>query len=99
MSYIDAIGYFASAITMFASLPQLVKITQTHSAEDVSLWMFILYTAGSVSWFAYGLGKNAMPIVLTSVVTFSVGVAIIFLKVKFTKSIRSGKRVKEAVTS
>lgn len=95
MSFVDYVGYFAALVTTVASLPQLIKILKTKSAEDISVWMFVFYAIGSVSWFTYGLGTGALPIVLTNIATFSVSIAIIFLKFKYKNSSKCPE--KEAV--
>ncbi|MGK7911053.1 MAG: SemiSWEET family sugar transporter [Synechococcus sp.] len=84
----DTLGLLAGALTTIALLPQLIKTWQSQSAEDVSIGMFLLFSAGVVLWGVYGWEIHALPVILTNVVTFVLAAAILVLKIVFDRRSR-----------
>ena len=66
---IKYIGFFAAFCTTFAFLPQAIKVYQTKSTKDISLYMFLIFTIGVLSWLIYGLIINDLPVILANAVT------------------------------
>tara|TARA_Y100001968_G_scaffold270827_1_gene262175 strand:- start:373 stop:648 length:276 start_codon:yes stop_codon:yes gene_type:complete len=86
-NYIDLFGFSAAFLTTIAFLPQLYKIWQTKSAEDVSLIMLILFITGLICWIIYGSIIHSTPIVFANVVTFMFNFSILILKITYRKKI------------
>jgi MtN3 and saliva related transmembrane protein len=82
-SWGNHIGLVAAALTTSAFLPQLIKVWLSKSAKDVSLAMFLVFTLGIALWLVYGLIRNDMVIVVANVITFSLSLAILVLKIRF----------------
>ena len=70
LNYIDLFGFLAALLTTIAFLPQLYKTWKTKSADDVSLFMLILFITGLVCWIIYGLKINSIPILVANIITF-----------------------------
>jgi MtN3 and saliva related transmembrane protein len=82
-SWGNPIGLVAAALTTSAFLPQLVKVWRSKSAKDVSLAMFLVFTLGIALWLVYGLIRNDIVIIVANVITFSLSLAILVLKIRF----------------
>lgn len=67
----EIIGYAAAALTMFGFLPQLVKMVQTKSVDDVSLVMMVQMGFGVFLWMLYGLHLDNSPLIVANVVSLS----------------------------
>ena len=80
---IKYIGFFAAFCTTIAFLPQAIKVFKTKSTKDISLYMFIIFTIGVLSWLIYGLTINDMPIILANAVTLILSFFILVYKIKY----------------
>ena len=85
-NYINLFGFLAAALTTIAFLPQLYKTWQTKSADDVSLFMLILFITGLICWIIYGLKINSLPILVANIITFIFNFSILILKISYSKS-------------
>lgn len=79
----DMIGYVAAILTTLAFLPQLIKTWRSRSARDVSLGMFMMFTAGVALWLTYGLMIGAWPVIAANSVTLVFALAILVMKLRF----------------
>ena len=77
------IGFFAAFCTTVAFLPQAIKVYKTKSTKDISLYMFLIFTVGVLSWLIYGLIINDWPIILANAVTLVLSFFILVYKLKF----------------
>ena len=77
------IGFFAAFCTTVAFLPQAIKVYKTKSTKDISLYMFLIFTVGVLSWLIYGLIINDWPIILANAVTLILSFFILVYKLKF----------------
>ena len=80
---IKYIGFFAAFCTTFAFLPQAIKVYKTKSTKDISLYMFLIFTIGVLSWLIYGLIINDLPVILANAVTLILSFFILIYKLKF----------------
>jgi MtN3 and saliva related transmembrane protein len=83
----ETLGYIAGILTTIAFVPQVMQIYKTKSAEDVSLAMFLLFTAGVVMWLIYGIQSNAFPVIVANSITLLLSCVILFFKFKYRKSV------------
>tara|TARA_B100000401_G_C52326166_1_gene494143 strand:- start:216 stop:476 length:261 start_codon:yes stop_codon:yes gene_type:complete len=81
--FIKYIGFFAAFCTTFAFLPQAIKVYKTKSTKDISLYMFLIFTIGVLSWLVYGLIINDLPIILANAITLILSFFILIYKLKF----------------
>ena len=80
---IKYIGFFAAFCTTFAFLPQAIKVYKTKSTKDISLYMFLIFTIGVLSWLIYGLIIGDLPVILANAVTLVLSFFILIYKLKF----------------
>lgn len=83
MDFITILGLVAGTLTTISFWPQLSKTWKTKSAGDLSLGMLLTFTTGVVLWLVYGLYLNALPIILTNLVTFLLTLTIVVLKIRY----------------
>jgi MtN3 and saliva related transmembrane protein len=80
---LDVLGYVAAALTSGAFVPQAVKTIRSRDTAAISLWMYVVFTAGVGSWLAYGVALQSMPIILANTATFLLAATILALKVRY----------------
>jgi MtN3 and saliva related transmembrane protein len=89
---IDGIGLLAGLLTTAAFVPQVWKIYRTKSGKDISGRMFSMLSVGMLLWLIYGLLLRSMPLILTNAVTLVLSLAIIALKVRYSRPQHSRER-------
>ena len=77
------IGFFAAFCTTIAFLPQAAKVWKTKSTKDISLYMFIIFTIGVLSWLIYGISISDLPIILANALTLILSLFILVYKIKY----------------
>ena len=77
------IGFLAAFCTTFAFLPQAIKVWKTKSTRDISLYMFLIFTVGVLSWLIYGLIINDLPVILANAVTLILSFFILIYKIRY----------------
>ncbi len=82
MNWITIMGFIAGMCTTSAFLPQVVKIFRTRKTEDISLFMYIILTAGILLWMIYGSLNGDIPLVLANGITFIFASSILVLKLR-----------------
>jgi MtN3 and saliva related transmembrane protein len=81
----ELIGYLAAVGTTMSFVPQLVQVWRRKSARDISLGMFLFFSAGVFLWIVYGLATRTWPVVASNAVTFVLAISILVLKVRYDR--------------
>ena len=79
----DLIGAVAGTLSTIAFIPQAWRIWRTRSARDLSLPMYLIFTAGVALWLLYGLVLGALPIIVCNGVTLLLAGTVLAMKLKF----------------
>ena len=82
---INIIGYCAATLTTISFLPQLIRVIKLRSARDISLGMFLIFTAGTGFWLTYGILSHSAPVWIANAVTFVLSLSILILKLRFDR--------------
>ena len=77
------IGFFAAFCTTVAFLPQAIKVYKSKSTKDISLYMFLIFTIGVLSWLIYGIIISDLPIIFANAVTLILSFFILIYKIKY----------------
>lgn len=77
------VGLSAATLTMFAFIPQVIKIIKTKSARDVSLITVLQLMLGVSLWILYGVHLRDPIIILANSVTLSTLTMLLFLYVNY----------------
>jgi len=83
MTLPDVLGMIAGTLTTIAFIPQVVKTWRSKSTHDISYGMFILFSLGLLLWLAYGIVIDAMPIIVSNLVTLVLALVILWLKFRY----------------
>ena len=78
-----ALGTAAGTLTTITFIPQVIKTWRSKSAEDISLGMFLIFSAGVCLWLWYGILLNAAPIIIANAVTLILALLILFFKFRY----------------
>ncbi len=81
--FVNYIGFFSGFCTTIAFIPQAYKVWKTKSTKDISLWMFLIFTAGVAGWLVYGVLTDNLPIIFAYIVTLFLAFLILVAKIKF----------------
>ena len=79
----ELLGLIAGTLTTLAFLPQVIKTWKSRSAQDISVGMFLLFSAGDALWLFYGIRLGAVPIIAANAVTLILSLAILGMKFWF----------------
>jgi len=90
----DFAGVAAGTLTTVAFIPQVIKTWRSRSADDISMFMFLLFSTGVLMWLVYGLTLNSWPMIIANGITLVLAVSIIVMKVIF--EIKKNARLKQA---
>jgi MtN3 and saliva related transmembrane protein len=83
ISFNDAIGILAAALTTAAFIPQAWLTWKTRSGNGISLGMYSVFTAGVALWLAYGLLLGAWPVIIANAITLGLALFILGMKLRF----------------
>jgi MtN3 and saliva related transmembrane protein len=83
---VEATGFIAGILTTISFLPQLVAVYRQKSCKDLSWGYLGTFAAGVIFWLIYGLMLRALPVIFANVVTLTLLMAIMTLKVRYHHS-------------
>ncbi|QQG37769.1 MAG: hypothetical protein HYS26_04050 [Candidatus Kaiserbacteria bacterium] len=86
MELADLFGYAGIFTGTSFMLPQLYKMWRTHSVEDLSWGMLVLFFFNCVFWLAYGFLTTATPVAVVNGVALLIALAQLYLKLKYSSS-------------
>jgi len=87
------IGLIAATLTMFAFIPQIVKVVKTRSAKDVSLITVFQLMLGVSLWVIYGIHIRDSIIILANSVTLATLIILLFFYYSYEKAAVYGKKL------
>lgn len=79
----ELVGFIAAILTTVSFVPQAVRTVRTRDTAGISLAMYVLFTAGTACWLAYGIAIGSWPVILSNAVTCSLASAILLLKLRY----------------
>lgn len=85
MDWIQILGLSAGTITAITFLPQVIKIWQTKSVKDLSLYMLLLLMLGVTMWLVYGILLKNTAIIYTNSAVLLMSFIMLYFKLKYNK--------------
>ena len=79
----DLIGSLAAVLTTASFIPQAWHTFRTRDVSGISLGMYSLFTVGVALWLVYGVLLVAWPIIIANVITTSLALAILMMKLRY----------------
>lgn len=76
------IGYIAAFLTTFSFIPQVFHTIKIKDTSSISLSMYSMFFLGTLGWLIYGIGMDALPIILANGISMSLAGIIFFMKLK-----------------
>jgi MtN3 and saliva related transmembrane protein len=83
MEWIDWIGSAAACLTTASFVPQAWHTFRSRDVSGISLPMYSLFTLGVALWLLYGILLLAWPIIIANVITISLALMILIMKLKY----------------
>ena len=83
MQLTDSIGTLAACLTTASFVPQAWQTFRTRDVSGISLGMYSLFTLGVCLWTVYGLLIVSWPIIVANVITTSLALAILVMKLRY----------------
>ncbi|AMJ60753.1 SemiSWEET family sugar transporter [Bosea sp. PAMC 26642] len=83
LSTIEIIGFVAALLTTGSWVPQAWRTIRTRDTRSISLWMQVLFAAGTAMWLTYGLMISSWPVVVANTLTLVLVLSILALKLRF----------------
>jgi MtN3 and saliva related transmembrane protein len=59
-AWFDLVGVMAGTFTTVSFIPQVVKTWRSGCADDLSLFMVTLFSAGVLLWLIYGIALHSL---------------------------------------
>lgn len=78
----QSIGMVAALLTTCSFLPQAIKVIRTRQTKDLSLAMYVAFTAGVGLWLIYGLLLGQWPVILANAITLVLAAIILTMKIR-----------------
>jgi MtN3 and saliva related transmembrane protein len=85
MDWIEMVGLTGSALSSITFVPQVLQAWRTKSVGDLSLSMMVIVTLSTVVWLVYGIGRNAVPVIICNAIIFVLSLLLIWFKFRFAK--------------
>lgn len=76
-SFLYRLTLVASVVQPLTTVPQVIKVYQTHDVAGLSLTTWLGYAIVGLVFLAYGLKYKLLPIVLTQTIWFVLQVSIV----------------------
>ncbi|HLO75145.1 MAG TPA: SemiSWEET transporter [Magnetospirillum sp.] len=76
----QSVGAIAATLTTLAFVPQVVKTLKTRHTRDISLSMWVLFSAGVALWLVYGLLMAAWPVIAANAATLVLALIVLGVK-------------------
>jgi MtN3 and saliva related transmembrane protein len=83
--WIIVIGTIASVLVTVGWIPQIIRGYKTKSLSDVSYYLMILISTGSVLWIFYGIEIQDKIIILVNIAILIFNLTLFGMKIKYSK--------------
>lgn len=83
MHWITIMGLCAAFCTTVSFIPQAIKTIRTKDTTGISLYMYGLFTLGTLLWLLFGLASHNLPVTLANAVTLVFAFIILGYKLKY----------------
>lgn len=78
------LGITAATLTTISFIPQVIKAARSKKTADLSLLMFVLFSAGVFLWMIYGIILGEVPVILANALALAMGLYLVYLKLKYS---------------
>ena len=86
---LPAVGIAAAILTTSSFLPQIIKGYKTKKLDDLSRYLMIMFSTGTVLWIIYGIFKNDLVIIGANSIASALNVVLLVMKFSYRKNSRT----------
>jgi len=83
------IGIAAAILTTSSFLPQIIKGYKTKKLDDLSRYLMIMFSTGTVLWMIYGIFRNDPVIIGANAIASALNVVLLVMKISYRKNSRT----------
>lgn len=87
---VELIGGVATILAVISLMPQVLKTWRTRSAIDLSVHWLVIALVSMILWIAYGMLLAAWAIVVANTATLILVLALLAMKISFTRGASNG---------
>lgn len=75
----EFLGYFAGICTALTFLPQAVETIKSKNVAGLSLFTYVIYCLGILSWILYGIYLGSIQMIIFNTISLVFGGIILFM--------------------
>ena len=83
--WVVILGTIASVLVTVGWIPQIIRGYKTKSLSDVSYYLMILISIGSVLWIFYGIEIQDQIIIMVNIAILIFNLTLFGMKIKYSK--------------
>ena len=83
--WVVILGTIASVLVTVGWIPQIIRGYKTKSLSDVSYYLMILISTGSVLWIFYGIEIQDKIIITVNIAILIFNLLLLGMKIKYSK--------------
>ena len=81
----EALGYFAGICTATVFLPQTIKTIKDRDVNGLSLFTYIIFCVGMISWILYGIYMHSVQMILFNAISLFFALIILYMIIVYKK--------------
>ena len=85
MDWIEIVGHTGAFLSSVTFIPQVYKVWQTKSVNDLSLTMMVIVFTSTIIWLIYGIALNLWPVILANGIICLLSLLLIYFKFAYAK--------------
>ncbi len=78
-----SLGFIAAVLTTSSFLPQAIKTIRTKDTSGISLFMYTLFSVGTLFWLLYGVFSHNTPVTIANAVTLVFAIIVLINKLRY----------------
>ncbi len=83
MNWIEIAGHTGAFLSSVTFIPQVYKVWQTKSVNDLSLTMMLIVFTSTLIWLVYGIALDLWPVILANSIICFLSLLLIYFKFAF----------------
>ena len=83
MEWNELLGFIGGALTTMGFIPQVWRLFRLRSAHEISLPFTIFFIWGIAFWLSYGISKGLPSVIIWNAITFALGWAMLYAKLRY----------------
>ena len=83
MEWNELLGFIGGALTTVGFIPQVWRLYRLRSAREISLPFTIFFILGIGFWLSYGISKGLPSLIIWNAITFALGWAMLYAKLRY----------------